>query len=119
MQPLHFENSSSYRLQKLIAAAFRTVGLLVVLAGATVGCERVEPLPPALPTPLPPLTVEEWKGLPIEEKYDDATFERLRDADKKLRTDRGWQKFMVDVVIPERKIDIPGVPGVPEQSLGS
>ncbi len=61
--------------------------------------------------PPPPLTVEAWKELPIEEKYDASTFERLKDADPKLQSDREWDKFMRNVVIPERKVDIPGAPG--------
>lgn len=61
--------------------------------------------------PLPPLSVEEWKQLPIQEKYDEATFERLRAKDEKLQAERAWGRFMREVVVPERKRDIPGIPG--------
>ena len=60
--------------------------------------------------PPPPLTVEAWKELPIQEKYDAATFERLKDADPKLKSPREWDKFMRGVVVPERKVDIPDTP---------
>jgi hypothetical protein len=84
------------------------VPLLIFLSLS--GCSN-EPAPPQSLTELPPLTLEQWKVLPVEEKYDAGTFERLREADRNLRSDRAWQKFMKDVVIPERKNDIPGIPG--------
>jgi hypothetical protein len=83
--------------------------LLVFLC---VGCSGGSS-PPTLPSPLPPLTVEEWKSLPVEEKYDEGTFDRLREQDPKLKGDREWARFMKEVVVPERKIDIRGVPGQP------
>ena len=86
----------------------RLLTLLITVAALGCGNEATPPLPmPELPT----LTVEQWKALPVEEKYDEATFERLREADKSIRSDRAWQKFMKDVIVPERKIDIPGIPG--------
>ena len=84
--------------------------MLTLAMAAILGC-RDETAEPAAPATLPTLSIEEWKKLPVEEKYDGGTFERLRDADKSLRPDRAWQKFMKEVVIPERKIDIPGIPG--------
>jgi len=58
-----------------------------------------------------PLTVEEWKDLPVSLKYDERSFERLKENDKELQTKKGWDKFMREVVVPERKKDIPGIPG--------
>lgn len=84
--------------------------LICMILCAAVGCgNNIEPR--QTPLVLPPLTIEAWKTLPVEEKYDEGTFDRLREADEKLRSDRGWEKFMTEVVIPERKKDIPGVPG--------
>jgi hypothetical protein len=68
-------------------------------------------LPPSAPPRLGALTIDQWKQLPIEEKYDEATFERLRQQDDKLQSDRAWNRFFRKVVIPERMKDIPGVPG--------
>ena len=82
----------------------------VCLVMLTVGCMgQVTPAP----QPPPPLTVEQWKSLPVEEKYDDATFQRLRQADPSLGSERNWQKFQREVMVPERKRDIPGIPGQP------
>lgn len=58
-----------------------------------------------------PLTVEEWKALPTSLKYDERSFDRLKENDKELQTKQGWDKFMREVVVPERKKDIPGTPG--------
>lgn len=85
-------------------------GLLgILLLIFVTGC-GVEVSPPQLPSELPALTLEQWKTLPVEEKYDDGTLQRLRAADEKLRSERAWQTFMKDVVMPERMIDIPLVP---------
>jgi hypothetical protein len=77
-----------------------------VLLGGALGCGGEEPVA----DPPTPLTVAQWKTLPPEEKYDPATFERLKDADPKLRSPAGWEKFMVEVVVPERTRDIPSKP---------
>ncbi len=54
-----------------------------------------------------PLTVEAWKELEVIEKYEPETLERLKLNDPKLTKERNWNKFMRDVVVPERRIDIP------------
>ncbi|WP_417744593.1 hypothetical protein [Rosistilla oblonga] len=80
-----------------------------VLFAVLSGCGEEQP--PAAPAGPPlPLSVEEWKQLPIEVKYDEATFDRLRDKDPKLQNDRNWHRFMKEVVVPERKLDIPWPP---------
>lgn len=58
-----------------------------------------------------PLTLERWRTLPPEVKYDEATFEELRARDPKLQTSAGWDEFMRTTVIPERERDIPVKPG--------
>ncbi|WP_166831673.1 hypothetical protein [Thalassoroseus pseudoceratinae] len=87
----------------------RLASILLSGVALIVGCggEAVE----QTDGPPPPLTIEAWKELPIQEKYDGATFERLKDADPKLKSERAWHKFMREVVIPERNIDIPQTPG--------
>ena len=82
--------------------------LLVVLAALGCGAAASSPPPEA-----GPLTVEKWKSLPVDQKYDESSFQRLRDNDPKLKSDRAWDKFMREVVIPERKKDIPVTPGEP------
>jgi len=78
-----------------------TLGLVSVLA-----CYQA-PIEPQLPPASIPLTVDSWKELPIVEKYDGATLDRLRSENKQLASQRAWDKFMREVVVPSRKVDIP------------
>lgn len=45
--------------------------------------------------------------LPVVEKYDDATFSRLKMNEETLQSERAWHRFMVETVVPERKKDLP------------
>ena len=54
-----------------------------------------------------PLTVDEWRELPVQTKYDETTFDRLRLHDPNLKNERHWNRFMVETIIPERKKDLP------------
>jgi hypothetical protein len=81
-----------------------------LIAALLTGCGKELPPPQPLGPPTP-LSLAEWKKLPVELKYDEATFERLKLADPKLKSPEAWHEFMVKVVVPERKIDIPGIPG--------
>ncbi|MES2790833.1 MAG: hypothetical protein V4719_14570 [Planctomycetota bacterium] len=74
---------------------------------AVTGCGTPKPAPLS---PAEPLTVEEWRDLEPAEKYDPATFDRLKLNDPKLQSEPAWDKFMRDVVLPERKLDIPSTP---------
>ncbi len=85
--------------------------LILLITVTTIGCGSTELPPPQSPAMLPLLTMEQWKTLPAEEKYDEGTLDRLRDADPSLKAHRAWQKFMKEVVLPERMLDIPGIPG--------
>ncbi len=80
-----------------ISVRILAVGSLIV---APLGCN-------ASTTPTPdeqqPLTVEEWKNMPTEAKYQGATFERLKLGEPKLQDDRGWDKFQREVLLPARK----------------
>lgn len=88
----------------------RTSAYLIPLFVALIGCGS-EPLPTPSPEPTA-ISLAEWKALPIDEKYDGATLDRLRMSDPKLQNERAWNAFMAKEVIPERKRDIPGTPGV-------
>lgn len=89
---------------------FLAIALCICLLSCA-GCGRTQG-PPQPIAPLTPLSLAEWKKLPIDVKYDEATFERLKLADPKLQSEAAWNDFMMKVVIPERKVDIPGTPGV-------
>lgn len=79
---------------------------LLALVVFAVGCGREPNEPRDLEAPTP-ISVTEWKELPVEEKYQPETFERLKLNDPKLRSDRAWHYFMIKVVVPERRKDIP------------
>jgi hypothetical protein len=90
---------------RLIAACF--ICFALACCGAFVGCggapqQTVIDLPPQ-----EPLTIEEWKSLPVDKKYENYAFERLRLGDPKLKSDAAWDAFMREVIVPERKKDIP------------
>lgn len=48
-----------------------------------------------------PLSIEDWKQMEGEIKYDPTTFERLKKGDRSLRTRQGWDKFVQEVLKPE------------------
>lgn len=54
-----------------------------------------------------PLSVEEWKMIEGDLKYAPETLDRLKASDPKLNQDKNWERFMRDVVVPERRKDIP------------
>jgi len=90
------------------------ITLFAALVFATVtGCgDKVTP-----PAPAPAattLSLEDWRKLPVELKYDGDTLDRLRMNDPRLQNERAWQAYMMQNIIPERKKDIPGVPGQPK-----
>lgn len=82
--------------------------MLLAALFAAVGCGG-ELKPPPLPEPPKPLTVEEWNALPVVEKYDGETLDRLRIDNPALKSEAGWDKFFQEVVIPQRRIDVPPV----------
>ncbi len=83
--------------------AFQLFSLTIAIA---IGCsspknEIIEIQPPTA------LTITDWATLPVEEKYAPETFERLKIGDPKLNDEENWDKFMREVIVPARKIDIP------------
>jgi hypothetical protein len=79
----------------------RTTFCLVAL-GLLSGCGS-SPAPTA--SPEQPLTIEEWKKLPVAQKYDVTTFERLKSGNPKLQDEREWNKFSREVMTPAKKND--------------
>lgn len=90
-----------------MSKAYRST-TLIMIAGMCllVGCKRDQTIPANPPTPSA-LSLDEWKKLPIPEKYDESAFERLRLADPKLKSERAWQAYMKKEIMPERNKDIP------------
>ncbi|MCC9629604.1 hypothetical protein LOC68_14520 [Blastopirellula sp. JC732] len=56
-----------------------------------------------------PLTVEQWKALPADIKFEGDTMDRLRMGDKKWENERLWQHFVKKVVIPAHQTEVPKV----------
>ena len=79
--------------------------ILMFLLALTIGCGQQSE--DSVATAAQPLTVDEWKLLEVTEKYAPETFDRLKLNDPKLKDERSWDMFMRDVVVPERKKDIP------------
>ena len=81
----------------------RTTLLLLTLASA--GCGGGGPAESGSSAPL---TVADWKALPVEQKYSTETLERLKKGDPNLETAEGWESFQKTVIGPSRKKDFPG-----------
>lgn len=87
----------------------RTYRLLVmmVLVFGLVGCGVKSD---SAKTPPTPLTVAEWKLLPVEQKYEPDAIERLKQGDPALETPEGWDAFNRATLLPSRKKDFPNGP---------
>jgi len=72
---------------------------------AIVGCAGKSDAAKVIPSS--PLTVAEWKALPIDKKYEPETIERLKQADPALGTPEGWDAFQRTTLLPSRKKDFP------------
>lgn len=88
--------------------SFQRLGLTLIvgMVWTFCGCES-QPAALPVPPPAPPITVDEWRLLDVDEKYAPETFERLQQSDPQLQTAEGWDQFMRDVVVPSRKVDLP------------
>lgn len=86
---------------------FKTMKRLVVMGFALfiVGCSAKTD--ERMGTGDQPLTVEEWRHLSVAEKYEPETLEQLRMNDPDFLNEGSWNRFMRDVVVPERRKDIP------------
>ncbi|VTR97395.1 hypothetical protein [Tuwongella immobilis] len=87
-----------------IRIGFR-MGQLFVMGwiGIGLGCHRETPLTAIEP----PLTLESWKTLPISEKYEIDTLERLKLSDPKFQNQRQWDQFTRTVLLPAKRRDLP------------
>lgn len=84
---------------------FAGVILLAVTALGFAGCVSGTKPPP--PPEQVPLTADEWKALPPDQKYTIDTFERLKAGDPELYDPVRWEAFNKTVVLPARKKDFP------------
>lgn len=77
------------------------LALLVVFAG--LGCGGYTPSESETQLKL---TVEEWRSLPVERKYDEETLDDLRARNPDLKSEKGWKRFTDEVLEPERAQDL-------------
>ena len=76
--------------------------IVMILTFFALGCGRSKP---SVLIDESPLTIEQWKELSVEIKYEPSTFERLKLGEPKLQNDREWEKFTRNTLIPARKRD--------------
>jgi hypothetical protein len=76
---------------------------LLVLAGALglAGCGGKPAGPPA------PLSITEWRAMPVDQKYTSEALERLKEGEPKLQTAEGWEAFSRTTLAENRKKDFP------------
>jgi ABC-type glycerol-3-phosphate transport system substrate-binding protein len=76
---------------------------LVILALVSVlglaGCGQAVPDGPE------PVTVDQWKALPLGQKYTSEAFERLKEGNPDLQTPEGWEAFSRTTLMPARRRD--------------
>ncbi len=82
---------------------FAAILLLLTVSFALVGCGRT----PTRDIADEPLTIDGWKVLPVDSKYEIGTFERLKLGEPKLQDDREWQLFARSVMLPAKKRELP------------
>jgi len=70
----------------------------------TAGCSSEQPAPTL---PEGPLTIAEWKELPIEIKFEEEGLKRLREGTPELQDDAAFQKFQETTLKEELKKDAP------------
>lgn len=54
-----------------------------------------------------PLSVADWKAMPVEAKYSPDTLERLKEGNPTLQTPEGWTAFSRTTLAETRKKDFP------------
>lgn len=75
--------------------------ILLTLAFALSGCGSKKDQEVKTKLDRSPLTVEQWKAISPEEKFDAAILERLRAGNSELADDDAWSDFEKEVLAPE------------------
>lgn len=81
---------------------FKTIILLTLVLVAA-GCGSKSKKEVASRLDRSALTVEQWRKIAPEEKFDAAILRRLRSSDAELEDDDAWREFMDKVVAPEMR----------------
>lgn len=80
--------------------------LVLILGCCLAGCHQSNS-PTTTAQSSQPLSVESWRELSVSEKYRPETLDQLKRSDPGLANQRSWDRFMIRVVIPQRRLDIP------------
>lgn len=83
-------------LMKRMIALFALAGVL-----GLAGCGGKSANPPA------PLSIAEWKTMPVDQKYTSEALERLKEGEPQLQTAEGWEAFSRTTLAENRKKDFP------------
>jgi hypothetical protein len=54
-----------------------------------------------------PLTMEQWKALPSQTRYEIETLERLKQGTPKLQNQREWDRFTREELLPMKNKEMP------------
>ncbi|MGL6094636.1 MAG: hypothetical protein ACRC7O_02390 [Fimbriiglobus sp.] len=78
--------------------------VFVALATLLAGCGEMkhEPEPHEIP-----LTIEQWKALPPETKFQIDSYERLKLSEQRLYDSREWDKLYKTTVLPAKAKELP------------
>jgi len=87
--------------------------LFVVVCLCAAGCGRKTA---DFAVSLNPLSVNEWKAMPVEQKYEIESFERLKLGNPRLQRQQEWDQFSRTVIVPSRQRDLPGKKSHPSLS---
>ncbi len=77
--------------------------ILVVVMMGLVGCSR-NASDEKISTPL---TVDDWRIMPAEDKFTHQAMERLKLGDTKFQDDAEWDRFAQSVFFPAQRKEMP------------
>lgn len=74
------------------------LGMLIL--GLAIGCGSSQP---ATNPAEEPLSLSDWKKMPVAEKYKVTTFERLKTGNPNLQEAEAWDQFLEETVGPAKQ----------------
>lgn len=84
----------------------KIIFLLIAPLLFTTGCTGDSSVESASTADRSPITVEQWKLLPNDQKFDPATYDRLKAKDPSLKKEDNWEELMNEVIAPALKENV-------------